>query len=397
MIRAILFEDVSDLELKRRLNSYINTNVQKAFLVARDSISVFELSINDILDDHNFDLNEKQLTEYFYTAFDIVFSESFRDKLKPIYKYFIFQVIDWFVEVTGEVLHSQIEPLHEGLIDRINEYYDSEEAEFIISEISDYTRYNELIFDDFDFLSPMVEDMVQIYMKNPQLFCTVFADINLDDFVPLMPKDLKELYLEFQDDLAKTQILESETLNIKKLTKDIVRICEMIQSRTYMCDWNEDQHNDTIRNGLELKGYIVRDQTRTGESATGIQSGEADVQVFYNNVPNVIIESIVLSSLEKKEITDHIHKIYNYDKRGNFANHFITFVKVKNFKSYWGKYRQFILNFDYNNGLKKIGFFEIDVNQGSELKAAVSVLERSGQQTYLFHIAVHLDNSILTK
>ena len=133
MIRAILFEDVSDLELKRRLNSYINTNVQKAFLVARDSISVFELSINDILDDHNFDLNEKQLTEYFYTAFDIVFSESFRDKLKPIYKYFIFQVIDWFVEVTGEVLHSQIEPLHEGLIDRINEYYDSEEAEFIIS------------------------------------------------------------------------------------------------------------------------------------------------------------------------------------------------------------------------------------------------------------------------
>ena len=96
-------------------------------------------------------------------------------------------------------------------------------------------------------------------------------------------------------------------------------------------------------------------------------------------------------------LTDHIHKIYNYDKRGNFANHFITFVKVKNFKSYWGKYRQFILNFDYNNGLKKIGFFEIDVNQGSELKAAVSVLERSGQQTYLFHIAVHLDNSILTK
>lgn len=93
MIRAILFEDVSDLELKRRLNSYINTNVQKAFLVAIDSISVFELSINDILDDHNFDLNEKQLTDYFYTAFDIVFSESFRDKLKPIYKYFIFQVI----------------------------------------------------------------------------------------------------------------------------------------------------------------------------------------------------------------------------------------------------------------------------------------------------------------
>lgn len=385
-----MFEDVSDLKLKRGLNNYINSNVQKAFLMARDSLSVFELSINDILDDHNFDLDEKQLTDYFYTAFDIVFSESFRDKLKPIYKYFIFHVIDWFVEVNGDALPLQIEPLDKGLINKIKEYYGCEDAEYIICEITNYTRYNEIIFDNQDFLSPMVEDMVQIYMRNPTFFRVVFYDINLNDFVPLMPKDLKELYLEFQDNLEKTKISESESLNIKKLTKDIVRICEMIQSRTYMRDWNEDQHNDTIRNGLELKGYTVRDQTRTGESATGIQSGEADVQVFYNNVPNVIIETIVLCSLEKKEITDHIHKIYNYDKRGNYANYFISFVKVKNFKLYWEKYRQFILNFDYNNGLKKRDFFEIDVNQGSELKGAVSILERSGQQICLFHIAVHL-------
>ena len=379
MIKAIIFENVSDYGLKNCLNNFINTNVQKAFLMARDRISVFELSINDILDDHNFDLNEKQLTEYFYTAFDIVFSESFRDILKPIYKYFIFQVIDWFVEVNGEALPTQIEPLNEGLIERIKEYYDCEEAEFIISEISDYTRYNELIFDDFDFLSPMVEDMVQLYIKNPQVFRTVFADINLDDFVLLMPKDIKEHYLDFQSKSADDQNSESDKLNIKKLTGDIIRICEMIQSKPYMFDWIEDQHNDTIRDGLELKDYIVRDQTRTGKSASGIQSGEADVQVFYNGAPNSIIESIVLCSLEKKKIEEHINKIYGYDERGNFANYFVSFLKVKDFSEYWEKYKRLIFDFEYGNHLSKIDFFEIDVNQGSELKCAVSVLERSGQ------------------
>ena len=393
MIKAALFENVLDIDIKLKINKHINSNIQNAFLMARDMLSDLGLSINEILDDHNFDLNEEQLNEYFYTAFDIVFSESFRDKIKPIYQYFIYQIIEWFIEVTVD-LSEHMEPLDKDLVQSIKNYYDSMESEhiseYIIELLSDFTQYNEMIFDDFDFLSPMVEDMVQIYIKSPLFFRTVLADINLIDYVPLMPKDIKEQFLDFQSKSVNVQDSKSDKLNIKKLTRDIIRICEMIQSKPYMREWIEDQHNDTIRDGLELKDYIVRDQTRIGKSASGIQSGEADVQVFYNGTPCSVIESIVLCSLEKKKIEEHIKKIFGYDKRGNFANYFLSFIKVKDFSDYWEKYRQYIIDFEYDNDIFKKDFFEIDSNHGSELKCAVSVLDRSGQQTFLFHITVHL-------
>ena len=82
-----------------------------------------------------------------------------------------------------------------------------------------------------------------------------------------------------------------------------------------------------------------------------------------------------------------IDKIFGYDTIGNHRNYIISYVKSKNFQSFWKDYYEFVKNYSY-----PIEFVSIDEieNNFTELKEAIVKLNRSGKIVELYHIAVRI-------
>lgn len=379
---------IKDHNLRDSIIKYINLNIQEAFIVAKDAITDY-LPIQDMIGYHNLELTDDQFFELFNTSFDIVISESVRFTILPKYRYMIYQVIDWWITI-HENDEIPIIPLNDDLAKRIKEHIsDEDEASHFIKAITDVSHYSEVIFDDLDFLSPHVDDLVQLYINNEPLFHIAFPDVDLKDYVPVMPRDIKELYLDY---VSESQSEVSQESPLKKhfdLVQSILRIVEMLQSDKTTKDYSENQFNTRVRNALQLTDYTVRDQTLTGESSSGKETGEADIQVFLDGVPACIVEGLILEGLNKQYLSEHIDRIYKYDTRGNLANVVLSYVKVKDFNRFWENYRSYIKTLPYKN-MKSIDYEDLHLSNGTETKCAVSTLERSGSPTYLFHIAVHI-------
>ena len=63
--------------------------------------------------------------------------------------------------------------------------------------------------------------------------------------------------------------------------------------------------------------YQIKDQTRQGESQKGDDAGEVDIQICVDGFPIVMIEALVLDSLKKQYLGDHINKVLTkYDPNG---------------------------------------------------------------------------------
>ena len=159
---------IKDYDLRDSIIKYINLNIQEAFIVARDALTDY-LPIQDMIGYNNLDLNDEQFSELFNTAFDIVVSSSVRYTVLPKHQYMIYHVIDWWVE-TREDDEIPTTPLNDDLAKRIGVYIsDADELSHFINTITDMTRYSELVFEDWDFLSPYLDDMVQLYIKKSRL------------------------------------------------------------------------------------------------------------------------------------------------------------------------------------------------------------------------------------
>ena len=194
------------------------------------------------------------------------------------------------------------------------------------------------------------------------------------------------------DYVSESQSEASQESPLKKqfdLVQAILRIVEMLQSDKTTKDYSENQFNTRVRNALQLTEYTVRDQTLTGESSSGKETGEADIQVFWDGVPSCIVEGLVLEGLNKPYLSEHIDRIYKYDTRGNLANVVLSYVKVKDFNRFWENYQSYVKTYPYKN-MKSIAYNELRLSNGTETKCSVSEMERSGNSTFLFHIAVHI-------
>ena len=384
-------EWIEDHSLRNSIIEYMNLNIQEAFLVAKDMLTDLDcdFSVHEIIGYHNLDLTDEQFDELFKTAFDIIVSQSIRYRILPKYQYMIYHVIEWWVTI-HEDDEIPVADLGDDLARRIEEYIpNTDELSYFLHTISDMTRYSEIIFEDWDFLPPYLDDMVQLFIDNETLFQMAFPDVDLKDFIPVMSKDIKELYMEYVTKSQPEATSEKTLKEYRKLVRSIIRICEMVQNDKTTKDYSEDQFNTRIRNALELAKYTVRDQTLTGESSSGIRTGEADIQVFLDGVPSCIVEGLILTGLNKPYLSEHIDRIYKYDTRGNLANIILSYVKVKDFDYFWENYQPFVKGYPYDN-LESLDYTELSFGNGTETKCSVSVLERSGCPTFLFHIAVHI-------
>lgn len=76
----------------------------------------------------------------------------------------------------------------------------------------------------------------------------------------------------------------------------------------YNIESSADTMNDYIRD-LLVESYIMKDQTRQGESEAGESAGEVDIQICADGSPLIMIEGVNISSIEKDTLDTHINKV----------------------------------------------------------------------------------------
>lgn len=176
------------------------------------------------------------------------------------------------------------------------------------------------------------------------------------------------------------------------LLRAVFLACVKLQRNNLFNDVSEDERNDYIRDLLETSGYQVKDQTRQGLSASGKASGEVDILVHDKGMPITIIEALNLSSLDTNYLNTHLDKIYKYDTLGNRFNFILSYVKVKDFESFWSKYCQHAEYHVYPHALVSTDDTRDKEYNYSDIRLLMTKHNRHGRETELYHICVKIHN-----
>lgn len=194
---------------------------------------------------------------------------------------------------------------------------------------------------------------------------------------------------------------EVNKIHLETLTSDLVEISSRLLERKFV-KRIEDQINDDITDLLRTKGYNVTDQTRSGVSESGLQSGELDLMIRKENgTPITIVESLRLKSCGSKnrKIAAHINKLFtNYDTHGLERNFILVFGEAKNFQSLCESYFRYIdgLNSkpEFNEKefpISGIGYMP-QLSSSANIKLIMSNHLHNGKNRELVHIILNMKN-----
>lgn len=152
----------------------------------------------------------------------------------------------------------------------------------------------------------------------------------------------------------------------------------------------ENEKNTFIKSMLTSAGFNILDQTLWGSSNAGKTAGELDIMVLdHNQLPFAIIEALILNSLKKNYLSQHIDKIYKYDTAGLQNNVILVYSEAKNYLKFCTNYFSYIQTYSYP--YKKLSCEQIDCMY-SEIKIYRTTLERSDMPTNLYHLVINLAN-----
>ena len=145
---------------------------------------------------------------------------------------------------------------------------------------------------------------------------------------------LRDHLEEYSDNCSETQIEDDSRIPEKEICDKVLRSMSKLQrNHNYNIESSEDTMNDYIRDLLD-ESYIVKDQTRQGESEAGEGAGEVDIQICADGLPVVMIEGVKIASLEKDALDTHINKVLTkYDPNGCPYAFLLIYTTVKNFDS----------------------------------------------------------------
>lgn len=206
----------------------------------------------------------------------------------------------------------------------------------------------------------------------------------------IMSKNIYAIKVNRIDEGTSLLLDKLNDTSIAEFVSRLHNICIKLQGNAKYINATEDERNDYIRDMLEQNGYVIKDQTRRGLSATGISSGEVDVFVEKDKSPFTIIEALNLSYMNTDYLADHLNKIYTYDTNGNLFNVCLVYAEVKNFASFWEKYCNYVKSFKYPYPLLSCDETLESEYDGSEIKIMATIHNRSGIPTKLFHICVKI-------
>jgi len=161
---------------------------------------------------------------------------------------------------------------------------------------------------------------------------------------------------------------DKKTFDYDKLREDLIEISlSETKSRNSIYKESEDETNDRFERALFNRNYNVTDQSRGGESSSGINAGERDLVIRNSKgLDESVIEAFILKSLDSLVINKHYEKLVKrYDTVGNQVNFVLVYSKTKNFDELWKKYIKF-------DGFEKFIDTKDEFHKKNNLKVGIS-------------------------
>ncbi|MEL4237092.1 hypothetical protein [Shewanella xiamenensis] len=220
------------------------------------------------------------------------------------------------------------------------------------NEIFDFITWEKMLYLHDTVVSCEVDDYDSLYDFVFNLTKNVFTT----NCKTIVSSDDGE-YSKYLDDIKRENIvvstLKDAAINVypspsrrveeKKLCDDLVWCIQSLPDRHIFKGATEDEYNDQIRDLLLAKDYMVLDQTRRGVSLSGYKSGEVDLLIKEGSNPFAIYEGLILDSVKKTYIKEHLLKsLVNYDSIGLRVSFLVVYYNGNNFADFCVRYKSYM-------------------------------------------------------
>lgn len=194
--------------------------------------------------------------------------DAYYHELKPIEERALFGLFEWWIEVTENDTFDEVVESKE--IKR-------EDDKYIAEHINDINSYEDFMFQDFDFDEGFISDLLRLCNYNKNLADNLF-NINLDEYIELMPDDIKEKYIQVNSNKIKKEKTGLECMIVKSIYNSI-QLCKdnprRLQSKS------ETELSDDIANiiseKLSTEGINIEREKPSGFAKKTV--GELDFRI----------------------------------------------------------------------------------------------------------------------
>ena len=389
MIALVYFDYKENITLDWKITQYVNRNLEEIIHFAWDEIE----SSGDVEYFSPLRLAVRAREECLLRIRELWrFTQDgvLHKNLTPVYQYHLYKMIEWYIDIIGETECESISSddpiviyeMDAALQEQVVSYY----GDGAISRFSDIKSYLGEFFDDCDFAPDFLSNIVQMYHENPPLFHSITSIEELEKYAELMDGDTYQKYQSIL--VCKTQEDTHHEQQQFKFDADLKKALLSIQKNPQY--WNQEENviNDHLRDLLAMN-YHIDDQSRQGESSTKKSVGEVDFLVMDKEDPIAIMEALVLQSLDRTQIHEHIEKLLiNYDPQGYPRASLIMYVTQKNFGLFWNNFSEYISKYSFPYSIDR-GLTE-GKSCFTESRDAYMLLTRSNRPVLLSFHAIHL-------
>lgn len=170
----------------------------------------------------------------------------------------------------------------------------------------------------------------------------------------------------------------------------LLYVCQKLQDKYHYKKASENEKTSYIVDLLSerCKDLVIMDQSQRGESANGKSSGEVDIYVQDKcGKGYTIIEALILTSVNKNTISEHINRIWKYDKIGFQTNYILVYYNGPDFCEFSNKYIKYleIVKLDQ----QVTGVTECDIEYSETLMAEMDYI-RNGKLLKMIHICINM-------
>jgi hypothetical protein len=185
------------------------------------------------------------------------------------------------------------------------------------------------------------------------------------------------------------EVIDDARIPEKEIDEKILRaLLKLQRNHHYNASVSEDTMNDYIRDILD-ETYIVKDQTRQGDSESGKGAGEVDIQICSAGLPVVMIEGIKIKSLEQDRLETHLNKVLtNYDPNGCPYAFLLIYSTVRGFFDHYQKLVAFLKDYAFPYP-RETELSDTDTGY-AELKHINTILNRNEKMIRMHIYVVHI-------
>ncbi|WP_366923898.1 hypothetical protein MFMK1_000820 [Metallumcola ferriviriculae] len=322
--------------------------------------------------------------------YELILSPELRYYINPKYEYLLYTILQWWEDCNDNPSELIPNPINKDLFSLIStnpNYLTNDGTNYVLKEIQNYESYYYFCFCDHDFLPSQLSKMLTMFLRNEELFSMFFPDVNLYDYIDLMPVDLRKQYL------GKLQLPQSpktklEAINIEKgVITELYKVLRKFQKRVVeFRNRGETEISNDIHDSIEevLKSKYDLQITREFPMGRAIKTlGETDLYI-YGDEDYAIIESKHIENFldQFKQLLGYLNHYFHFGIT-------ISINKKYNLQDAIDKIKENLNNFvDDNFKLVSVK----DLEQQYVFKSVHIIPEDKAKHMTVYHFILHLND-----